>query len=200
MKKLVLILASFIISQNSFSAETKTFFRAEYGLGKFETEKLDSLNANPSGSVYGFGVGAKMAYIEVGAFFKQSTLESDITHDNAANKIIHNGKTFGIDMNIFLNNHLGLKLGYAFSKYTQSIATPVDAVTTQAIKTAYGLEDNNSSNFYYGANVDIFANRRWDVSVSVAHYPMENGKSSTAAALGIRLYIDASFADFFGTR
>ena len=200
MKKIIIIFTSFIISQNSFSTETKTYVRAEYGIGKFTSEKLDPLNANPSGNVYGVGFGARMAYVEVGGFFKQSKFDADITHDGASNKIIHDGKSFGIDMNIFLNNHLGLKFGYAFNKFTQKIDSPVNTVTTQAIKTIYGLADSNTSHVYYGVNIDIFGKRTWDMSVSLVHYPMGNGKSSTAAALGLRLYMNGSFADFFGAR
>ncbi len=198
MKKILFILLSFIITQNSYSTETKTYVRADYGIGKFTSDKLDSLNANPSGNTIGVGFGARMAYVELGFFYKNFSYESDITHDGAANQIVHDGKSFGLDMNVFLNNHLALKFGYAFNNYKQKVANTVNATTLQAIKTSYGLEDNHSSsNIFYGANVDFFGGKRWDMYATVIHFPMGNG-SSTSAALGLRLYMDASFADFFG--
>lgn len=199
MKKIIFILLSFIITNSVFSTETKTYFRADYGLGKFTSEKLDSLNANPTGNTYGIGFGARMSYVEMGFFFKQFNYKVDITHDGAANEIIHEGKSFGIDMNIFLNNYLSLKLGYAFNNYTQEVNLPVNSITLTAIKKAYGLEeDRNTSNIFYGANIDLFGSKRWDISASVLHFPMGSGKSSTSASLGLRLYMDSKFADFFG--
>ena len=200
MKKLLVVIFSFIIVQNSFSAETKTYFRADYGIGKFTTDKLDSLNANPMGNTIGAGFGARMAYVELGFFYKNFSYNADITHDGAANKIIQDGKSFGLDMSVFLNNHLAIKFGYAFNNYQQKVETNVNAITWQAIKTSYGLEENRStSNVFYGANIDLFGNRRWDVSLSVVHFPMGNG-SSTSASLGLRLYMENTLSDFFGAR
>lgn len=200
MKKLLVILFSFIITQSSFAADSKNYFRADYGMGKFTSEKLGSLNANPTGSTWGAAFGARMSYIELGFFFKKFDYSADITHDSVANKIIHDGKSFGVDMNIFLNNYLSLKLGYSINNYSQKIKTPTNAVTDKAIKLSYGLEDDkNNSNFYYGANIDLFGSKKWDVSFSVVRFPMDNGKNSTSASLGLRLYMDGSLSSFFGT-
>ena len=199
MKKLLYTLIFFSLSLTVLADETKTYFRADYGLGKFKTDKLDSLNANPDGSTIGLAFGSRMSYVEFGAFYRSSSFESDITHDNVANKISHDGKTFGLDLNVFLNNHLSLKLGYAFHTYKQKLGTSVNAATFNAIKTRYGLkEEDSSSNIFYGANVDVFGSKSFDIYASLLHFPMGSDQSETTAQLGIRFYMNSSFADFFG--
>ena len=199
MKKLFLTILFISYLHQSFAAETTTYIRADYGLGKFKTDQYDSLNANPSGSTIGASFGSKMSYIELGVFFRQTSLRSNITHDSVANEIIHNGKIFGADMNVFLNNHLSLKFGYAFHSYKEKLGTAVSAQTLTAIKTTYGLEeDYSSSNIFYGANIDIFGSKKFDIYTSVLHFPMGEKKSNTTAQIGIRIYMDLTLSDFFG--
>jgi len=201
MKKILTFLIFLITSHSSFGADSKSYLRLDYGLGEFKSEKMDSLNAKPTGSTIGFSVGSKMSYVELGLFYRQMSFEADINHDGAANKIIHDGKAFGLDMNIFLNNHLSLKLGYAFNSYKEKMGTAVSTSVLNAIKSSYGFEESYSkSNVFYGANIDIFGAKKYDLYASVLHFPMGDSKSSTTAQIGIRLYMDQSFADFFGTR
>lgn len=198
MKKAILFLLFTLSFSKEALAETKTFFRADYGMGKFKSDKLDSLNANPSGSNFGLGFGSRMGYVEVGLFYKGGKYESDIKHDGVTNKIDHKSKSFGLDLNIFLNRHLSLKVGYAVNNYSQKLTTPVSALTMSSIKTTYGLEDDKtSSNIFYGANVDIFGTKTFDLYASVLHFPMGDGKSTLTGQVGIRMYMKSSFADFF---
>ncbi len=201
MKKLTLLVVLFIFSLPLFAAETDTYLRVDYGLGQFKTDKLDAVKANPTGSTFGIGFGARVNYVEVGLFYRNFSFESDINHDSVANKVVHKGKAYGIDMNVFLNKRLSLKLGFAVHNYKESLATAVSTTTNNAIKSIYGLEDKySSSNIYYGANVDIFAGKKYDVYASVTQYPMGDGKSSTTAQLGIRIYMNTSFSNLFGSR
>lgn len=201
MKKIITFLIFLVTSHSSFGANSQSYVRLDYGLGEFKNEKMDSLNAKPTGSTIGFSVGSKMSYVELGLFYRQMSFEADINHDGAANKIIHDGKAFGLDMNIFLNNHLSLKLGYAFNSYKEKMGTAVSSSVLNAIKSSYGLEESYSkSNVFYGANLDIFGAKKYDLYASVLHYPMGDSKSSTTAQIGIRLYMDQTFADFFGAR
>jgi hypothetical protein len=201
MKKIITFLIFLVTSHSSFGANSQSYVRLDYGLGEFKNEKMDSLNAKPTGSTIGFSVGSKMSYVELGLFYRQMSFEADINHDGAANKIIHDGKAFGLDMNIFLNNHLSLKLGYAFNSYKEKMGTAVSSSVLNAIKSSYGLEESYSkSNVFYGANLDIFGAKKYDLYASVLHYPMGDSKSSTTAQVGIRLYMDQTFADFFGAR
>ncbi len=198
MKKVILfILFTLSISSAAF-AESKTFVRADYGLGKFKSDKLDSLNANPSGSNFGFEFGSRMGYVEVGIFYKGSKYEANINHDGVANKIDHKSKSFGLDLNIFLNRHFSLKVGYAVNNYSQKLATPLSALAMSSVKTTYGLEDDKTStNIFYGANVDIFGGKTYDVYASILQFPMGDGKSNLTGQIGIRIYMNSSFADFF---
>ena len=199
MKKLIITFIFLITSHIAFAADSQTYVRLDYGLGEFKSEKYDSLNSKPNGSTLGFSIGSKMSYVELGLFYRQMSLEADINHDGAANKITHDGKTFGVDMNIFLNNHLSLKLGYAFNSYKEKLGTPVSAPVLTAIKASYGLEESYSkSNVFYGANLDIFGAKKFDIYASVLHFPMGESKSTTTAQAGIRMYMDLNFADFFG--
>lgn len=199
MKKIIVFLSLLITTQSSFGADSPTYVRVDYGVGEFKTNKSDSLNSKPKGSTIGGAFGSKMSYVELGLFFRKNSFEKDINHDGAANKIIHDGKTFGVDMNIFLNNHLSLKLGYAFNTYKEKLGTSVSSQTFNAIKTTYDLEEShNTSNIFYGANIDIFGAKKFDVYASLLHFPMGDGKSATTAQAGIRMYMDFSFSDFFG--
>lgn len=199
MKKLVTILIFLITSHSSFGADSQTYVRIDYGMGEFKSEKYDSLNSKPKGSTIGASAGSKMSYVELGLFYRKMSLEADINHDGAANKIIHDGKTFGVDMNVFLNNHLSLKLGYAFNSYKEKLGTAVSAQVLSAIKSSYGLEEtHNSSNIFYGVNLDFFGSKKFDIYTSVLHFPMGDSKSTTTAQAGIRIYMDLNFADFFG--
>ena len=199
MKKLIISFIFFIITHSSFAADSQTYVRLDYGLGEFKSDKLDSLNSKPTGSTIGASIGSKMSYVELGFFYRQMSFEADINHDGAANKIIHDGKTFGLDMNIFLNNHLSLKLGYAFNSYKEKLGTTVSTPVLNAIKSSYGFEESYSkSNVFYGANVDIFGAKKFDLYASVLHFPMGDSKSTTTAQAGIRMYMDLNFADFFG--
>lgn len=147
----------------------------------------------------GFSIGSKMSYVELGLFYRQMSLEADINHDSLPNTIIHNGKSFGVDMNVFLNNHLSLKLGYAFNNYKEKLRTTVDAQVLSAIKSSYGLEESyNQSKIFYGANIDVFSAKKFDVYASVLHFPMSDNKSTSTAQIGIRVYMDLKFSDFFG--
>ncbi len=144
MKKLIISFIFFIITHSSFAADSQTYVRLDYGLGEFKSDKLDSLNSKPTGSTIGASIGSKMSYVELGFFYRQMSFEADINHDGAANKIIHDGKTFGLDMNIFLNNHLSLKLGYAFNSYKEKLGTTVSTPVLNAIKSSYGFEESYS--------------------------------------------------------
>ncbi len=199
MKKIITFLIFLVASHSSFGADSQSYIRLDYGLGEFKNEKMDSLNAKPTGSAIGFSIGSKMSYVELGLFYRQMSFEADINHDGTANKIIHDGKTFGLDMNIFLNNHLSLKLGYAFNSYKETMGTAVSTSALNAIKSSYGFEETYSkSNVFYGANVDIFGAKKYDLYASVLHFPMGDTKSATTAQAGIRIYMDLNFADFFG--
>lgn len=198
MKKLITFLF-LITTQLSFGADSPTYLRIDYGVGEFKSDKYDSLNSKPKGSTIGASVGSKMSYVELGIFYRKTLFETDINHDSAANKIIHDGKTFGVDMNVFLNNHLSLKLGYAFNTYKEKLGTSVSSAALNAIKTSYGLEETHStSNIFYGANLDIFGAKKFDLYASVLHFPMGDSKSATTAQVGIRMYMDLNFSDFFG--
>ena len=200
MKKLIIVVL-FIFSQPILSAETDTYLRLDYGLGSFESDKLDALNANPSGATFGVGLGTRINYIELGIFYRNFSFESDIIHDSTANKVVHKGKAYGIDMNIFLNKRLSLKLGFAVHNYKETLATPVSAGTATIINSIYGLEDKySSSNIYYGVNFDILGGKKYDVFASVTQYPMIDGKSSRTAQIGIRIYMDTTFASLFRSR
>lgn len=186
-------------TQIIFAADSKTYFRVDYGMGRFKSDKLDSLNANPKGSTLGLAFGAKMSYVEVGIFYRNFSFDADITHDSTANQFIHKGKTYGLDLNVFLNNHLSLKLGYAINNYKQSFANTMSPSSLAAAKSSYGLEeDKSSSNIFYGANVDIFGGKTYDVYASVIQFPMGDGKSTLTAQVGLRFYMNKSFSDFFG--
>lgn len=197
--KRVLFLILFILTlQSAFSGDSKTYFRADYGMGKFKTNKLDALNANPIGSTYGFGFGGRMGNVELGIFYKTGTYQADINHDGLANKIDHKTKSYGLDLNIFLNRHFSLKVGYAINSYAQKVAIPLDVAAMMAIKSAYGLEeDKSSTNFFYGANVDIFGGKTYDIYASVLQFPAGDGKSTLTGQIGIRIYMNSSFGDFF---
>lgn len=197
----MLLLVLFIFNQALFAAETDSYLRVDYGLGQFKSDKLDALNANPSGSTFGIGFGTRVSYVEFGLFYRNFSFEADINHDSTANKIVHKGKAYGLDMNVFLNKRLSLKLGFAIHNYKETLATPVSAAVAPIVKSIYGLEEKYSStNVYYGANVDIFAGKKYDVFASVTQYPMGDGKSSTTAQVGIRIYMDTTIASLFGSR
>jgi hypothetical protein len=199
MKKLITILIFLIASPTCFGADSPTYLRIDYGIGEFKSNKYDSLNSKPKGSTIGVSMGSKMSYVELGVFYKKMSFESDINHDDLANKIIHDGKTFGVDMNVFLNNHLSLKLGYAFNSYKEKLGTAVSTPVLTAIKTSYGLEETHTtSNIYYGANLDIFGAKKLDIYTSILHFPMRDSKSTTTVQAGIRMYMDLSLSDFFG--
>jgi hypothetical protein len=199
MKCIVIVIILFLSIQNGFSAESKTYFRADYGIGNFTSEKLDSLNANPSGSTLGVGLGAKIGYIEIGGFYKNFAYEKEINHDNAANKLIHEGSSFGLEMNILVNNHLGIILGYSFNNYTQKLETSISTQAYNAAKTIYGIEESKSgSNVFLGASIDIFSSKKWDITSSVLHFMQGDGKSNTSAQAGIKIYFNSNFSDFFG--
>lgn len=201
MKKIITFLIFLVVSHSSFGADSKSYVRLDYGLGEFKSEKYEALNAKPTGSTLGLSVGSKMSYVELGLFYRQMSFEADINHDGAANKIIHDGKTFGVDMNIFLNNHLSLKLGYAFNSYKEKMGTAVSTSVLNAIKSSYGFEESyNKSNIFYGANLDIFGAKKYDLYASVLHFPMGDSKSTTTAQAGIRIYMDLTISDFFGAR
>lgn len=199
MKTLITTFIFLLNTHSAFAADSQTYVRLDYGLGEFKSVKLDSLNSKPSGSTIGASIGSKMSYVELGFFYRQMSFEADINHDSAANKIIHDGKAFGFDMNIFLNNHLSLKLGYAFNSYKQKLGTAVSSPVLKAIKSSYGFEENHSnSDVFYGANIDFFGAKKFDFYTSVLHFPMGDSKSTTTLQAGIRVYMDLSFADFFG--
>ena len=199
MNKLCVTFIFFIISQSSFAANSQTYVRFDYGLGQFSHDKYDSLYSKPKGSTIGASIGSKMSYIELGLFYRKMSLASDINHDGVAKKIIHDGKTYGIDMNIFLNKHLSLKVGYAFSHYKEKLETPESTLITNSIKSLYGLEESYSkSNAFYGASLDIFGGKKFDIYTSILHFPIGDSKSTTTAQVGIRMYIDLKLSDFFG--
>lgn len=201
MKKLIAFLVLFIFSQTLSAVETDTYFRADYGLGQFKSDKLDALNANPSGSTFGLGFGTRINYIELGFFYRNFSFESDINHDSTPNKVSHKGKSYGVDMSVFLNKRFSLKVGFAIHNYKDTLATPTSAATNTIIKSLYGLEDKyNSTNFYYGANLDLFAGKKYDVFTAITQYPMGDGKSTTSAQVGIRIYMDTTFSSLFGSR
>lgn len=199
MKKIILFFLFISFTQALLASDSKTYFRADYGMGRFKSDKLDSLNANPKGSTYGIAFGSKMSYVEVGIFYRNFSFDADITHDSSANQILHKGNTFGLDLNVFLNNHLSLKIGYAVNNYKQSFANSMSASSLSAAKISYGIEDNkSSSNIFYGANVDIFSGKTWDLYTSIIQFPMGDGKSTLTAQVGIRFYMNKSFSYFFG--
>lgn len=199
MKKLAMLFIFLTTIQLSLAADTPTYVRIDYGMGEFKSDKFDSLNSKPKGSTIGASIGSKMSYVELGVFYRKMSLESDINHDGSTNKIIHDGKTFGVDMNVFLNNHLSLKLGYAFNTYKEKLGTAVSPTVLNAIKTSYGLEETHTtSNIFYGANLDIFGAKKFDIYTSILHFPMGDSKSATTVQAGIRMYMDLSFSDFFG--
>lgn len=199
MKKIILFFLLISFTQTLQASDSKTYFRTDYGIGRFKSDKLDSLNANPKGPTYGIAFGSKMNYVEVGIFYRNYSFDADINHDGAANQIVHKGKTFGLDLNVFLNNHLSLKIGYAINSYKQSFANSMSASSLSAAKTSYGIEDDkSSSNIFYGANIDIFGGKTWDLYASVIQFPMGDSKSTLTAQLGVRFYMNKSFSDFFG--
>lgn len=180
-------------------AETKSYWRMDYGLGKFSSPKLNALDANPTGKTYGIGFGSKIDYVELGFFYRAFSLETPINHDGVANKISHDGSSLGVDMNVFLNGHISLKLGYATHRYKEKLKTSVTTSTLDGIKTIYGLEeDHHSSNFFYGANLDILGSKSFDIYTSVLNFPKEDGKNTLSAQVGIRIYMSSSIGDFFG--
>lgn len=199
MKKVILILFSLFSTQVMSAGDA--YVRADYGLGHFKTDRLDALNANPSGPTYGLSFGANFKTVEIGMFYKKLSFKSDIIHDSIANTIVHDGTSIGLELSLFLNNHFSLKGGYALNKYTQKLGTAQSGLSLTAIRINYGLEDDaSSSDFFMGANYDIFANKKYDVYISALHFPMGDSKSSTTAQLGIRIYMDINFASILGGR
>lgn len=199
MKGIMIFLFTFLFIQSAMGLD-KTYFRTDYGLATFTSEKLDLLNTNPKGTTMGFAFGKRIDYMELGFFYKSSSLSAEINHDGAANKIIHDGTSFGLDLSFFINQHLSVKAGYSFNRYKQKTETLVNATATNAIKTIYGLqEDFTTSNVYFGSAIDIFATPTYDVYVSANYFPMSNGANLMSAQLGIRIYMNAGFTDFFGS-
>jgi hypothetical protein len=182
-------------------AARDVYVRADYGMGQFKTEKLDALNANPTGPTYGLSFGANFNSVELGMFYKKSSFKSDIIHDSITNKIIHDGTSFGFELSFFLNNHFSFKGGYALNKYSQKLETAQSGLSLTAIRINYGLEsDASSSNFFMGANYDIFAGKKYDIYVSALHFPTGDSKSSTTVQVGLRMYMDINFSSILGGR
>ena len=197
MKKILFLILT-LLTTLTVQAETKTYLRADYGIGRFKSDKLDALNANPSGSNIGVGFGSRMGYVELGVFYKGGSYKADINHDGVANKINHTSKSFGIDLNIFLNRHFSLKIGYTINNYSQKLETPLSVNAMRVVNSTYGLEeDKTTSNAFYGVNVDIFGGKTYDIYASVLQFPMGDGKSNLTGQIGIRIYMNSSFADFF---
>lgn len=199
MKKQIALILILLFPLSSFSSDSKTYIRADYGMGNFESDQLDSLNANLSGSTMGVAFGSKVKYIEFGAFYRKFDLKKEITHDGVTNEILHDGNTFGLDLSVFLNSHLSLKLGYAVNSYSQKFASAMSSTAEAAANSAYGIEgDGNKSSIFYGVNYDIFGGKTWDMYTSVIQFPMGDGKKSLTAQIGIRYYMNKSFSDFIG--
>lgn len=199
MKKQFVFLLILFFSQIGHAGDSKTFFRADYGLGQFKSDKLDALNANLSGSTYGFEFGPRIRYVEIGVFYRKFDFKKEITHDSVANTILHEGNAFGLDLNIFLNSHLSLKVGYAVNSYKQKFATTMSAASETAANSIYGIEsDGKYSNVFYGANFDFFGTKSWDFYASVIQFPMGDGKNTLSTQLGIRYFWNKSLSDFIG--
>lgn len=200
MRKIISLFLLFIFAQvSTASAESKTYVRFDYGTGRFKNEKMDALNVVPSGPTYGFAFGGRVNSVELGLFYRNVSFESDINHDSVANQIIHKGKSYGLDMSIFLNKQLSLKLGYALNSYEEQLATAVSSTALSAIRTTYGLnEDYSSANVFYGVNYEIFGGKKYDTYLSLTHFPMGDGLSTTSLQLGFRMYMDGSFSNMFG--
>lgn len=199
MKKLIATFIILISSYSSYAASGQAYLRLDYGMGQFSSLKYDSVNAKPNGSTMSAFIGTKIRYLELGLFYKKMSFAADINHDGVANKIIYDGKAFGIDMSVLLTNHLSLKVGYAVNTYKEKLETDVNVPALNAIKSIYGLEDNfMKSNVFYGANIDLLGSRKYDIYASILHFPLGDSKSITTAQMGLRIYFDSNFSDYIG--
>ncbi len=203
MNKFVFWALTFILSINSGFSEdgrtsSKNYLRVDYGQGSFKSEKLDKYNADPVGKTYGASFGTRFEFLELGFFYRKMNFVGDIISDGTKNKILHDGSDYGIEMSIFLNRRLSLKVGYAMNTYDQKLNTSVSASSLSAIKTTYGLEtDHSSTQVFYGGSIDLFDNPQYDIYLSVIHFPSSNTGSSTTAQMGIRIYVKSVLESFF---
>lgn len=181
--------------------EAKNYFRMDYGLGHFKSNQMEALNVRPTGNTVGLAFGSKFQYVELGGFYRKNSFEADFTHDSLNNKILHQGSNYGLEMNIFLNQRLSLKLGYTISSFTEKLSTAVSAQTMTAIRSTYGLEESHtSSKVFYGASFDFFGNQNFDLYASVIHFPASGNKSTTTAQVGFRIYMKSIVETFFSHR
>lgn len=177
--------------------ETKTVLRLDYGYGRFISDKVEKYSAEPKGNSFNIEFGTKIRYIEFGFIFKNVDFKSDIIHDQIANQIEHKGYTVGVGMNLFLNTHIHLKVGYTLNKYKQTLKTPLSLNSTEAVNNLYGLEGNGSSvKPFYGIGYDIFGAKFFDCYASLTHYALGSGKSYSTAQLGVRFYFNLGMGDF----
>jgi hypothetical protein len=64
MKKVMFYLISLFSTQVMSAGDV--YVRTDYGMGSFKTDKLDALNANPSGPTYGLSFGTNFKTVELG--------------------------------------------------------------------------------------------------------------------------------------
>lgn len=200
MKKTLVYLFILLVNWSAFAGDAS--IGVDYGLSTVNYEPMSQHKVYPSGYSYGFNFSQKISIIETQFFYRQfSGLEGKFIHAGEANYFVHNQTSVGAAFNVFLNQNLYFKIGYALNKVQQTIKNSTTSNLETDIKSTYQvLSDKSSSGIVYGIGFNIFNGKTFDTYTEFNRYPVNKDGYVTSLAVGFKFNFDFGFSSVFNPK
>gem|GEM_PF-4608968 len=195
-KYLFKIFISFLISIN-VSAFTYIGVAGNYSTVNYEP--MEQYNVKPTGTGLGYTLGFRSGFLALEFSYIGVSASGDIIHDSVSNKIIHDQKTYSVNLNLFLNKRLYFKFGYGIYKLDHTLETDVASYTRDAIASTYGFKNESHGGLAYGLGINFFkVNKGFNLYTSIDRYQFDSEGVTTTVQLGIKYIFKLGIQSLLG--
>ncbi|WP_372655134.1 outer membrane beta-barrel protein [Halobacteriovorax sp.] len=193
------LIKTFIAFLISFNTSAFTYVGVAGNYSKVSYEPMEQYQVKPTGTGLGYMLGFRSGFLALEFSYVGVSASGDIIHDSVSNKILHDQKTYGVNMNLFLNKRLYFKFGYGVYKLDHTLETDVASHTRDAIANTYGFKNESHGGLSYGLGFNFFkVNKGFNLYTSIDRYQFDSEGVTTTVQLGIKYIFKLGFQSLIG--
>lgn len=194
--KTILLFSFLTIAPASYG---NTVLRLGYAYNDVSSEAFSNYKTDVTGSSFHVSMADRVSILEYGLAYTSGSYKGTLKHDNSDQEFKGTYSRVSLDSKVFFNKHVFVQLGYGLTSSKFNMVSNVSAYQKNSIYSLYNLQDSNKSGaIYYGAGVDIFDSKRFNVTFSLSKNKIDEQKSETTAMIGLKMSFDLGSRNILG--
>lgn len=191
------LLFSFLLATPTIYGNT--VLRLGYAYNDVSSDAFSNYKTDVTGSSFHVSMADRVSILEYGLAYTSGSYKGTLKHDNSDQEFKGTYSRVSLDSKVFFNKHVFVQLGYGLTSSKFNMVSNVSAYQKNSIYSLYNFQDSNKSGaVYYGAGVDIFDSKKFNVTFSLSKNKIDEQKSETTAMIGLKMSFDLGSRNILG--